>query len=102
MQMVFKVSNKLKIYLSTSAIFPSKFNSEHVVYAKSVKIHAENGHIFTEQNVYLSVHSDEDQEISILVHFGGHQKQQIVRKAKEISFSIHDENFEWEYCKWFS
>lgn len=48
MSMVFKVNNKLKIYLSTSAIFPSKFNSEHLVYAKSVKIHAENGIIFND------------------------------------------------------
>ena len=70
LNLVFKSHQNLKIYLSTEALFPTKFNCQYTVFAKAVKILSENGRTFFDQYVYFSIHSEDDQDICILSHFG--------------------------------
>ena len=59
-------SSSLKLFLSTKAEFPTKFNAEYILYSRYAKIFSErNQHYFTEEYLFITMYSEVDFEFTI-------------------------------------
>ncbi|CAD8046209.1 unnamed protein product [Paramecium sonneborni] len=83
-------SSALKIFLSTKAEFPTKFNAEYILHSRFAKIFSErNQHYFTEEYLFITIYSEVDFEFSITFQFGNSQitkspPKQIVETLEQI------------------
>ncbi|CAD8126961.1 unnamed protein product [Paramecium sonneborni] len=67
-------SSALKMFLSTKAEFPTKFNAEYILHSRFAKIFSErNQHYFTEEYLFITIYSEVDFEFSITFQFGNYQ-----------------------------
>ncbi|CAD8142681.1 unnamed protein product [Paramecium octaurelia] len=67
-------SAAVKMFLSTKAEFPTKFNAEYILHSRFAKIFSErNQHYFTEEYLFITIYSDVDFEFSITFQFGNTQ-----------------------------
>ncbi|CAD8046979.1 unnamed protein product [Paramecium sonneborni] len=64
-------TSSLKIFLSTKAEFPTKFNAEYIIHSRFAKIYSEkNQHYFSEEYLFITLYSEVDFEFSINFSFG--------------------------------
>ncbi|CAD8054237.1 unnamed protein product [Paramecium sonneborni] len=64
-------TSSLKIFLSTKAEFPTKFNAEYNIHSRFAKIYSEkNQHYFSEEYLFITLYSEVDFEFSISFSFG--------------------------------
>ncbi|CAD8140292.1 unnamed protein product [Paramecium octaurelia] len=67
-------TSSLKIFLSTKAEFPTKFNAEYIIHSRFAKIFSEkNQHYFSEEYLFITLYSEVDFEFSINFSFGNSQ-----------------------------
>ena len=69
----------IKIFASTTATHPNKFNSELVITSKFFKF-ADGHHqpLFSDKNLYLAIYSEDDMDLQILYTFG----EKIIKKKR--------------------
>ncbi|CAD8086314.1 unnamed protein product [Paramecium primaurelia] len=76
-------SSNIRMFISSKAEFPTKFNSEQIIQAKNAKMYADhNQPYFSKEFLYITLYSDIDFEVTIDIIFGNPIQKIIPRKQQ--------------------